>query len=420
VVNPFSAADFPGSPDILETLSGPVASKDVLGIRGGVVRVEPAPSGGGDLPYDVNITTSYLPLPPDWGEADDQVSAGWADPPTAGFGRPDVLSRFVTPPGASVTALHDGRPIDLTKAPLASPLPTFAPRRSVTERMAWQHRVSDLDYYNVRVPPVLVRPPGATVCHIEGFGDLGSLGQLFVSGDGIRSILAIAASGSARAFPAEVTTPLGEVMTDGGVGDLTTNLPDGGDVHVIVESHVPGRRGFYRFTASWQDARYYTDEQCRQQIEGLRKAVEWYQTFHGFQITEDQWIRNRLGSGGRPTGTDAPSNPPFVNVLAYTAIGAFEPVWLSTADPVDVIALSPSDESIDEVRLYDATGVLVHSSTPTDVSSAVRAGPAGLVPRARLTATNLDVGFYTLQILSSGQAAGGPVKSIYVGVSQVR
>jgi hypothetical protein len=443
VVNPFYSADWIGGlPDTLDTLNGPVSTKELLGVRGGVVRLDPAAGGNGDQPYDVDIATSYLELPPDWGERDDLVPGGWMDAPPAPSRIPGIVSRLLAPsPALTVSAGFEspapasesspedlrfgrGRLLDLSLAPLESPNPIVPPVHSVTERTAWQHVVGDVDYYTIHIPPVSPKPPGGTVCPIEGLEDVGSTGWLSYGGDGIQSVLVITPTGSAWTYPGHIVDLAGRITSYSKIGDLASVLPDGGDVRVAVESDTPGKRGFYAFHASWADSHYLTEEQCKQFRDGVDKARAWYANFHGFEMTLQQWVADRLRTGGKPPETQSPVPMPatcsnFVTSAHSTPLGIFAPLVLLEAGSLDVITASMREQRIAEVRLINSRGVLEQLSHPVeDAVQATSATLPGLVARARLTAPNIEAGYYTLQVVPLESTSVDPGTTMLLGVTE--
>ena len=335
----------------------------------------------GNLPYTLKVNVKAAVLAPDPGEGAD--SSG-------------------------------GRLVDLVNAPLIAE-GTGQPHRNVTMPCAWQHVRGDIDYYHASFPPF----QQASQFHIATQCDSLTTPSLRFDAPGMRVIApALGLSGDDAL----------KLSRD----DLKGNL----QLEIRVESKqgedVPKRK-FYRLTAKWTDAKYWSVDECAAFIKKLKEVPVQKVSLEILPIPDPDAFPP-LGSGigltkvsltqigtwgllqvsGASLTNETAPGPRSYSLVDLKLGGEGE---AATANGSAVVALrgslslfvsSPADEPV-SARIYDLDGVLLAESQalPPDMVGAI--GSDGLTWQAILQVDELTPdGTYLIQYLpacgQSGQA----------------
>jgi hypothetical protein len=340
--------------------SGQIAERnttDAVGYRGARVIVSSENGDVGRRAYGVSVNTTYRALPRDWGEdLDSQFEQ------TGQGGRLVDLATVPPDPNADPTLEIHPRSLWLPET------------RSLKKDWAWQHVGGDVDYYVVVFPAVhppfpvfpgvRTSPPGPSSCVYDRSG------RLIVEADGDTQLtirdLDLQSPG--------VHSSPGRVIVE----NLLARFPNGGRLVVEVRHPNPTRRDFYRFSADWNDSRYYTSSEC----EELREMYQtWRATFPDQQL---EFYKGLIALSGdrQKIGPRVPGGDP--GPIDITDFGIFLPVYVADGDSIDLAVSSPENQKV-HMRLYDEQGVMLGESVGFDRATQRQVESAGgKIPQQRL------------------------------------
>jgi hypothetical protein len=330
-------------PPLLQTL---------FGYRFARIKVSTASPQVTDQPYKLSIKRDYLELPPDPGETADNT-------------------------GGRIVDLATPDPKAVTKPPVFF----SGEKRKLEMPWAWQHVAGDADVYQVLVPKTLARQSGIFFCKYNQPANL-----------------QIVAFGMRISVPA-----LGLVKKSGLLIDPLPSSPDG-KVKVIIENPELNVRGAYQFSAEWEGAQFYDQNQCAE----LEAIVQ--------KLRATRWTLPPMEFRPRPL----PEGDPILDIreIKLRPVGDYALLTLPAGDTIDMVIASEADTPI-SARLYSLSGILLGESTalPAGTPANVR-GTSGLVVHSRLTVSHLTDSSrrYLLQLSPATETPVDAKRNVIVGI----